>query len=77
MATITVGEPGAHGADAAGIQGIGVNTPSAAAVPLKLFPPDKLLYLHFEKINRHVDILSAVRTNPVVNRRFHGIDSLV
>lgn len=28
----TVGEPGAHGADIAGIHGIGVNTPSAAAV---------------------------------------------
>ena len=30
--TSTVGEPGIHGADVVGIQGIGVNTPSAAAV---------------------------------------------
>ena len=29
---ITVGEPGAHGAAQAGIQGIGVSTPRAAAV---------------------------------------------
>lgn len=28
----TVGEPGVHGAAVTGIQGIGVNTPSAAAV---------------------------------------------
>lgn len=30
--TITVGEPGAHGPAVAGIQGMGVNTPNAAAV---------------------------------------------
>ena len=30
----TVGEPGAHGADVAGIHGMGVNTPRAAAVAL-------------------------------------------
>ena len=30
--TSTVGEPGAHGAGVVGIQGIGVSTPSAAAV---------------------------------------------
>lgn len=30
--TITVGEPGAHGATVAGTHGIGVSTPSAAAV---------------------------------------------
>lgn len=32
FAKSTVGEPGAHGAAIAGIHGIGVNTPSAAAV---------------------------------------------
>jgi len=31
---VTVGEPGAHGAAVAGIQGIGVSTPNAAAVAL-------------------------------------------
>ena len=30
--TITVGEPGAHGAEVTGTQGIGVKTPCAAAV---------------------------------------------
>jgi hypothetical protein len=30
--TITVGAPGVHGASVAGMQGIGVSTPSAAAV---------------------------------------------
>jgi len=34
LAIITVGEPGAHGATVTGIQGIGVNTPNAAAVAL-------------------------------------------
>jgi hypothetical protein len=32
FATITVGEPGAHGAGVTGMHGIGVNTPSAADV---------------------------------------------
>src|SRR5690554_4479095 len=32
LAICTVGEPGAHGAAVTGIQGIGVNTPKAAAV---------------------------------------------
>jgi hypothetical protein len=32
LAIITVGEPGIHGAAVAGVQGIGVNTPKAAAV---------------------------------------------
>jgi hypothetical protein len=32
LAMRTVGEPGAHGAGITGIQGIGVNTPEAAAV---------------------------------------------
>ncbi len=30
--TFTIGAPGAHGAEVAGTQGIGVSTPSAAAV---------------------------------------------
>ena len=32
FSTRTVGEPGAHGADVAGMHGIGVSTPSAADV---------------------------------------------
>lgn len=32
LPTMTVGEPGAHGVVVAGMQGIGVNTPIAAAV---------------------------------------------
>jgi len=34
LAIITVGEPGAHGATVTGIHGMGVSTPSAAAVAL-------------------------------------------
>ena len=32
LATFTVGHPGIHGEDVAGMHGCGVNTPSAAAV---------------------------------------------
>lgn len=32
LASKTVGDPGTHGAGVAGIQGIGVSTPNAAAV---------------------------------------------
>ncbi len=32
LAMVTVGDPGAHGVGVTGMQGIGVNTPNAAAV---------------------------------------------
>jgi hypothetical protein len=41
----TVGEPGAHGATVLGIQGIGVNTPKAAAVAAATCGLDKLVHM--------------------------------
>ena len=45
LPTITVGAPGAHGASVMGIQGMGVSTPSAAAVAAATVGLAKLLHM--------------------------------
>lgn len=45
LPTITVGTPGTHGANVIGIQGMGVNTPSAAAVAAATVGLAKLLHM--------------------------------
>ena len=61
----TVGEPGAHGAAVTGIQGIGVSTPSAAAVAA-----DVAAAVPEESWDAwHADILRAVATAPVSTPR--------
>lgn len=45
LATVTVDEPGIHGADVAGMHGAGVSTPRAAAVSDAVAGFDRLMHI--------------------------------